>query len=134
MSAGPLFNRLALIGTGLIGSSIARAARAQGAARSIVATARSAATRRRVAELGIADQVAETNAAAVEGADLVIVCIPVGQSGAVAAEIGRYLHAGATVSDVGSVKGSVLREMAPHIPAGVHFIPAHPVAGTEYSG
>ena len=134
MSAQPLFNRLALIGVGLIGSSIARAARAQGAVRSIVATAKSAATRRRVAELRIVDQVVETNAAAAEGADLVIVCIPVGQSGAVAAEIGAHLQTGAIVSDVGSVKGSVLRDMAPHIPAGVHFIPAHPVAGTEYSG
>jgi cyclohexadieny/prephenate dehydrogenase len=134
MSTQPLFNRLALIGTGLIGSSIARAARAQGAARSIVATARSAATRRRVAELGIADQVVETNAAAVEGADLVIICIPVGASGAVAQEIAPHLQPGAIVSDVGSVKGAVLRDMAPHIPAGVHLIPAHPVAGTEYSG
>jgi len=130
----PLFNRLALIGTGLIGSSIARAARAQGAARSIVATARSAATRRRVAELGLADQVVESNAAAVEGADLVIVCIPVGACGEVAKAIGPHLMAGATVSDVGSVKGSILREMAPHLPANVHFVPAHPVAGTEYSG
>jgi cyclohexadieny/prephenate dehydrogenase len=134
MSTQPLFNRLALIGTGLIGSSIARAARAQGAARSIVATARSAATRRRVAELGIADQVVETNAAAVEGADLVIICIPVGASGAVSQEIAPHLQPGAIVSDVGSVKGAVLRDMAPHIPAGVHLIPAHPVAGTEYSG
>src|SRR5258707_1265107 len=133
-SRAPIFNRLALIGMGLIGSSIARAARAQGAVRSIVATARSAATRRRVAELGFADQVVETNAAAVEGADLVIVCIPVGACGAVAAEIGPHLAPGATVSDVGSVKGSVLREMSPHIPAGVHFVPAHPVAGTENSG
>jgi cyclohexadieny/prephenate dehydrogenase len=130
----PIFNRLALIGVGLIGSSIARAARAQGAVRSIVATARTPATRRRVAELGIADQVVETNAAAAEGADLVIVCIPVGACGAVAQEIGAHLMPGATVSDVGSVKGSVLREMAPHLPAGVHFVPAHPVAGTEYSG
>ena len=80
----PLFNRLALIGVGLIGSSIARAARAQGVVRSIVATARSAATRTRVAELGLADQVVEGNAAAVAGADLVIVSIPVGQSGALA--------------------------------------------------
>ena len=134
MSTQPLFNRLALIGIGLIGSSIARAARAQGAARSIVATARSAATRRRVAEFGIADQVVETNAAAVEGADLVIVCIPVGASGAVAQEIAPHLQPGAIVSDVGSVKGAVLRDMAPHIPAGVHLMPAHPVAGTEYSG
>jgi cyclohexadieny/prephenate dehydrogenase len=134
MSAQPLFNRLALIGMGLIGSSIARAARAQDAVGSIVATARSAATRRRVAELGLADQVVETNAAAVEGADLVIVCIPVGASGPVAQAIGPHLRPGAIVSDVGSVKGSVLRDMVPFIPAGVHLVPAHPVAGTEYSG
>jgi cyclohexadieny/prephenate dehydrogenase len=131
----PLFNRLALIGVGLIGSSIARAARAQGAVvASIVATARSAQTRRRVQELDIADQVFDTNAAAVKDADLVIVCIPVGASGAVAKEIGPHLKPGAIVSDVGSVKGSVLRDMAPHLPNNVHFIPAHPVAGTEYSG
>ena len=130
----PLFNRLALIGIGLIGSSIAHAVRAQGAARTIVATARSPKTRRRVAELGIADQVVETNAAAVAGADLVIVCVPVGACGAVAKEIGPHLSAGAIVSDVGSVKGSVVRDMAPHLPKTVHFIPAHPVAGTEYSG
>ncbi len=130
----PVFNRLALIGVGLIGSSIARAARAADAVGSIVATARSEATRRRVAELGIADQVVETNAAAVAGADLVIVCIPVGQSGAVAAEIGPHLAPGAIVSDVGSVKGSVVRDMRPHLPPEVHFVPAHPVAGTEHSG
>jgi cyclohexadieny/prephenate dehydrogenase len=130
----PLFNRLALIGVGLIGSSIARAARAQRAARTIVATARSPQTRRRVAELGLADQVVESNAMAVEGADLVIVCIPVGACGAVAKEIGPHLAAGAIVSDVGSVKGAVVRDMAPHLPKVVHFIPAHPVAGTEYSG
>jgi cyclohexadieny/prephenate dehydrogenase len=129
-----MFNRLALIGVGLIGSSIARAARAQGLVASITATARSTQTRQRVRELGIADKVVDTNAEAVEGADLVIVCIPVGASGAVAKEIGPRLQQGAIVSDVGSVKGSVLRDMAPHIPAGVHFVPAHPVAGTEYSG
>ena len=130
----PIYNRLALIGAGLIGGSIARAARVQGAARSIVVTARTPATRKRVAELGFADQVVESNATAVEGADLVIVCIPVGVSGVVAKEIGPHLMTGATVSDVGSVKGAVLRDMAPHLPAGVHFIPAHPVAGTEHSG
>jgi cyclohexadieny/prephenate dehydrogenase len=134
MSGQPIYNRLALIGVGLIGSSIARAARAQGVVRSIVATARSAATRRRVAELGIADQVVETSADAVEGADLVILCIPVGACGAVAAEIAARLAPGATVSDVGSVKGAVVRDMSPHLPAGVHFVPAHPVAGTEHSG
>jgi cyclohexadieny/prephenate dehydrogenase len=134
VSAKPIFERLALIGVGLIGSSIARAARVQGAARSIVATAQSPQTRRRVAQLGLADQVVESNAAAVEGADLVIVCIPVGACGAVAKEIGAHLAAGAIVSDVGSVKGAVCRDMAPHLPKAVHFVPAHPVAGTEYSG
>jgi len=130
----PIFNRLALIGFGLIGGSIARAARAQGVVRSIVATARSPQTRKRVAELGVVDQIVESNAAAVEGADLVIVCIPVGACGDVAKEIGPHLMKGVTVSDVGSVKGSVVRDMAPHLPKGVHFVPAHPVAGTENSG
>jgi cyclohexadieny/prephenate dehydrogenase len=131
---GPIFNHLALIGVGLIGSSIARAARAQGAVRKITASARSPATRRRVAELGLADQVLETNAAAVDGADLVIVCVPVGACGEVAREIGDRLKPGAVVSDVGSVKAAIVRDMGPHIPNGVHFVPAHPVAGTEHSG
>jgi len=76
----------------------------------------------------------ETNAAAVAGADLVIVCIPVGACGAVAKEISPHLAPGAIVSDVGSVKGSIVRDMGPHLPKNVHFVPAHPVAGTEYSG
>jgi cyclohexadieny/prephenate dehydrogenase len=134
MAKTPLFNRLGLIGVGLIGSSIARAARAQGAVREIVASARSAATRRRVAELGLADQVVETNAAAVAGADLVIVCAPVGVCGEIASEIAAHLKPGAIVSDVGSVKAAIVRDMAPHLPQGVHFVPAHPVAGTEHSG
>jgi cyclohexadieny/prephenate dehydrogenase len=133
-ASAPVIDRLALIGVGLIGGSIARAAREYGAARTIVATARSQATRKRVVELGIADQVVETNAEAVKDADLVIVCIPVGASGPVAAEIAAHLKPGAIVSDVGSVKGAVLKDMAPHIPAGAHLIPAHPVAGTENSG
>ena len=130
----PLFDKIAILGLGLIGSSIARAARAQGAVRTIVATSRSPQTRQRVVELGIADKVTETNAEAVEGADLVIVCVPVGVCGAVAKEIGPHLKAGATISDVGSVKGSVVRDMGPHLPKTVHFVPAHPVAGTEHSG
>ena len=133
-ASGPVIDRLALIGVGLIGGSIARAAREYGAARTIVATARSVDTRKRVVELGIADQVVETNAEAVRDADLVIVCIPVGASGPVAAEIGPHLKPGAIVSDVGSVKGAVLADMAPHIPKGAHLIPAHPVSGTENSG
>ncbi len=132
--SAPLFNRVALIGVGLIGSSIARAARAQGAVREIVATARSAATRKRVTELGLADQVLESNAAAAAGADLVIACVPVGACGDIAREIAPRLKRGAVVSDVGSVKAAIVRDMAPHLPAGVHFVPAHPVAGTEHSG
>jgi cyclohexadieny/prephenate dehydrogenase len=133
--SGPAqFDRIALIGFGLIGGSIARAAREQGLAKEIVITARSAKTRARVMELGIVDRVVETNAEAAEGADLVILCIPVGACGAVAAEIAGHLKPGAIVSDVGSVKGAVVKEMAPHLPAGVHFVPAHPVAGTEHSG
>jgi cyclohexadieny/prephenate dehydrogenase len=134
VASAPLFNRLALIGVGLIGSSIARAARAQGAVREIVATARSPATRQRVAELGLADQVVEDNGAAAAGADLIIACVPVGACGQVAEEIAPHLKRGAIVSDVGSVKAAVVRDMAPHLPAGVHFVPAHPVAGTEHSG
>ncbi len=129
-----LFNRLALIGAGLIGSSIARAARLQKAVGSIVVTSRSPETRQRVRELGLADHVVETNAEAVADADLVIVCIPVGACGALAQEIGPYLAPGAIVSDAGSVKASVVRDMAPYLPKTVHFVPAHPVAGTEYSG
>ena len=132
--AAPHFKRIALIGFGLIGGSIARAARAQGLAGEIVTTARSEKTRARVAELGIVDRVLETNAEAVKDADLVILCIPVGACGPVAQEIAPFLKPGAIVSDVGSVKGAVVREMAPHLPPGVHFVPAHPVAGTEHSG
>jgi len=134
VNAEPLFKRVALIGFGLIGGSIARGARAQRLAGEIVATARSAATRARVQELGIVDRVVETNAEAVKDADLVILSIPVGACGPVAADIAPHLKPGAIVSDVGSVKGMVLRDMSAHLPKTVHFIPAHPVAGTEHSG
>ena len=134
MSTTPHFDRIALIGFGLIGGSIARAAREQGLAKEIVTTARSAKTRARITELGIVDRVFETNAEAASGADLVILCIPVGACGAVAAEIAGHLKPGAIISDVGSVKASVVKDMAPHLTAGVHFVPAHPVAGTEHSG
>ncbi|SHL09520.1 prephenate dehydrogenase [Bradyrhizobium lablabi] len=134
MNAAPAFKKIALIGFGLIGGSIARAARQQGLADAIVTTARSAKSRARVKELGIVDDVLETNAEAVKDADLVILCIPVGACGAVAQEIADHLKPGAIVSDVGSVKGAVVRDMAPHLPASAHFVPAHPVAGTENSG
>lgn len=130
----PLFSRLTLIGIGLIGSSIARAARANGLVDEIVVSTRRAETLDRAREIGLGDRYTLDPAEAVVGADLVIVSVPVGSSGAVAAAIGAHLKPGAIVSDVGSVKADVVKQMAPHLPDHVHFIPAHPVAGTEYSG
>ncbi|MFD1333380.1 prephenate/arogenate dehydrogenase family protein [Methylopila musalis] len=134
MADAPLYGRVAIIGLGLIGSSVARAARRAGVAGTLVAHDRSEAVRARVAELGLADVVAETAAEAAESADLVVVCTPVGVCGSVAAEIGPALKVGAVLTDVGSVKGAVVRDMAPHVPPHAAFIPAHPIAGTEDSG
>lgn len=130
----PAFERLAIIGLGLIGSSLARAARRAGRARTIVAIDRDKAVAARVRELGLADEVTSDAAAGVAGADCIILAVPVMANAALAALIGPHLAPGAIISDVGSVKGAVVRDIAPHIPAGVHFVPAHPVAGTEHSG
>ncbi|KAB2867104.1 MAG: prephenate/arogenate dehydrogenase family protein [Bauldia sp.] len=130
----PVFPRLALIGIGLIGASIALAARQSGAAGHIAISSRTAKTLRRAEELRLGDSHHADPADAVLGADCVVLCVPVGVSGAVAQAIAGALKPGAIVSDVGSVKASVVAQMAPHIPEGVHFVPAHPVAGTEYSG
>jgi cyclohexadieny/prephenate dehydrogenase len=130
----PVFGRLALVGLGLIGSSLARAARELNLAGEIIACDADPAVRARVAELGLADRVEMSVAQAVRGADHVILCVPVGVCGAVASEMAGALAAGCIVSDVGSVKGAVVAAMAPHLPDGVHFVPAHPVAGTEHSG
>jgi len=132
--SGTHFRRVALIGLGLIGSSIAWATRRAGAADEIVGYARSAQTRETARRLGFCHSVAENVAEAVDGADLVVVCVPVGACGAVTAEIAAHLAPGTIVSDVGSVKASVIAQMAPHLPAQVHFVPAHPLAGTEHSG
>ena len=132
--SNPVFQRVALIGLGLIGSSIAWAAKRGGLAGEIVGYARSQETRAKALELGLCNRVFETATDAVAGADLVILCVPVGVCGVVAAEIGPHLKPGAIVSDVGSVKATVIAAIAPHIPAGVHFVPAHPIAGTEHSG
>lgn len=130
----PPLETLAIVGLGLIGSSIARGARQFGLARRIVALDRDAAVLERVRALGLADTATDDLAAGVAGADLVILCVPVGAVGAVAEILGPALKPGAIVSDVGSVKASVVAAVTPHLPAGVHFVPAHPVAGTEYSG
>ena len=129
-----IYNRIALIGLGLIAGSMALATRRAGAANEIVGTARSAETRQIAAEIGLVDRVVDTAAKAVQDADLVILAVPVGAMGAVAAEIAPHLKPGAVVTDVGSVKRAVIDTVAPHIPDGVHFIPAHPLAGTEHSG
>ena len=133
-SSGPMFDKLALIGIGLIGGSIALEARKRGLARTIVAATRSAETAATANRLKLADHCGTDLAAAAKDADLVIVCTPVGACGAAAKAIAPVLKPGCIVSDVGSVKQAVIADMRPHIPSGVHFVPAHPVAGTEYSG
>ncbi|TCP63056.1 prephenate dehydrogenase [Rhodovulum bhavnagarense] len=129
-----VYKRVALIGMGLIAGSMALAMRRGGLAGEIVGTARSAETRRIAAEIGLVDRVAETAAEAVRGADLVVLAVPVGAMDQIAAEIGPHLEPGVTVTDVGSVKRAVIEAVGPKLPAGVHFIPGHPLAGTEHSG
>jgi cyclohexadieny/prephenate dehydrogenase len=123
-----------LIGLGLIASSMALAMKAGGLAGEIVGHAKSAETRATALEIGLCDRVYATAAEAVEGADLVVLAVPVGAMAALAAEIAPHLAQGATVTDVGSVKQAVIAAVQPHIPAGVQFIPGHPMAGTEFSG
>jgi cyclohexadieny/prephenate dehydrogenase len=132
--AEPVFARVALVGAGLIGSSIARAARAFDAAREIAILDAAPDVMARVRELRIADEASGNPASALKGADLVVICTPVGVCGAVAQTLSPHLAPGAILSDVGSVKGEVVAQVAPHVPAGVHFVPAHPIAGTEFSG
>ncbi|MGY6548109.1 MAG: prephenate/arogenate dehydrogenase family protein [Roseinatronobacter sp.] len=129
-----LYNRVAFIGLGLIASSMAHAIRRAGLARHITGTARSVETRATAAQIGLVDQVCDTARAAVAGADLVVLCMPVGAMAAVAREIGPALAPGATITDVGSVKQAVIDAVAPQMPDYVHFIPGHPLAGTEQSG
>jgi cyclohexadieny/prephenate dehydrogenase len=131
----PLFKRLALLGIGLIGSSVARIARERkDLAGEVVANARTKATLDRVMELGIADRVELDPAKAVAGADCVMLCAPVGAYAALAETIAPHLAPGCILTDVGSTKQSVIRDVGPLVPDGVHFVPAHPLAGTEYSG
>lgn len=128
------FERVALIGLGLIAGSMAHAMRAGGLAGRITGHARSAETRATATEIGLVDEVFDTAAEAVAGADLVVLAVPVGAMADVAAEIAPHLAPGAIVTDVGSVKQAVIDAVGPHLPEGVHFIPGHPLAGTEHSG
>jgi cyclohexadieny/prephenate dehydrogenase len=129
-----IYNRVALIGLGLIAGSMAHAMRLHGLAGEIVGTARSAETRETAAKINLCDRIVDTAAEAVQEADLVVLAVPVCAMGAVAAEIGPHLKQGATVTDVGSVKQAVIDAVGPHIPEGVDFVPGHPLAGTEHSG
>lgn len=133
MSA-PEFKRVALIGLGLIASSIAHAVKWKGLADTVVGHARSAETRATALEIGLVSEVFETPEEAAKGADLVILCVPVGAMSAVAERIAPHLAEGAIITDVGSVKQAVIDAVGPHLPAHVHFIPGHPLAGTEHSG
>ncbi|WP_274627637.1 prephenate/arogenate dehydrogenase family protein [Arvimicrobium flavum] len=130
----PMFEKIALIGIGLIGSSLARVIRRENLAGHVAIATRSEKTLARAAELKLGDSYTTDLEEAVRDADLVIVSVPVGSSGEVAQQIAPALKPGAIVTDVGSTKSSVIAQMAPHIPAGVHFIPGHPIAGTEKSG
>ena len=132
--SSPIFERLALIGIGLIGSSIARVAKRENLAGHISASARTQDSLDKAIELGFADSVSLDQKAAVKDADMVIICAPVGAYEEIIKAIAPALKPGAIVSDVGSVKQAVVRDLGPHIPEGVHLIPAHPVAGTEHSG
>jgi cyclohexadieny/prephenate dehydrogenase len=129
-----MFKRLALIGVGLIGSSISHAARRSDLVGEIVGCSSTAESRAKAEELGLVTKMYADPVDAVRGADLVILCTPVGAYAAIAKAIGLHLATGAIVSDVGSVKSAAVRDIAPHMPDGVHFIAGHPVAGTEQSG
>jgi cyclohexadieny/prephenate dehydrogenase len=133
-SSGPLFDRVAFIGIGLIGSSMARAMSKLGLAGEIVCSARSQATCDKALELGLVTQASTDAGSMVAGADLVVLCSPVGTYADLAARIAPYCAPGAIVTDVGSVKQAVIRDVAPLLPEGVHLVPGHPVAGTEHSG
>ncbi len=129
-----IYNRVALIGLGLIAGSMAHGMRRAGLVHEIVGTARSAETRATAREIGLCDRVVDTAAEAVQDADLVVLAVPVGAMADVAQDIAPHLKPGCTVTDVGSVKRAVIDAVSPHIPEGVHFIPGHPLAGTEHSG
>jgi cyclohexadieny/prephenate dehydrogenase len=130
----PHFKRVCLIGIGLIGSSLARVMRRDGLADHIVACARKAETLETVTRLGLADSVTTDLAEAVTGADLVVICTPIGAYDAIGRSIGPALSPGCIVSDVGSVKQAVIDALSPHLPDNVHLVPGHPIAGTEHSG
>ena len=133
MSA-PLFEKVALIGIGLIGSSLARVLRRDHPKTRIAACARRPETLDAVRRLDLADNITDDPAIAVAGADLVVLATPLSAYANIGRCIAPALRDGAIVTDVGSVKTIVIRELGPTLPPHVHFVPGHPVAGTEHSG
>ena len=129
-----MFEKIALLGLGLIGSSLAHAIRRGNLANHIAGHAKSNATRQKAMEIGLVDAVHLDAADAVADSDLVILCVPVGACGSLAQHIAASLKPGAIITDVGSVKAAIMRDVGPHMPSNVHFIPGHPIAGTEQSG
>ena len=134
MTSQPLFEKVAVIGLGLIGSSLCHVMKREGLASSIAGVARSKETLHTALRIGFIDTEHETARAAVDGADLIVLATPVGANSVLAEQIAPSLKQGSIITDVGSVKVSVIRDVQPHLPDGVHFVPGHPVAGTEYSG
>ncbi|HET7595117.1 MAG TPA: prephenate dehydrogenase/arogenate dehydrogenase family protein, partial [Stellaceae bacterium] len=132
--SGPQFERVALIGIGLIGSSLARVLRRNKLAREIVACARREETLEKVRALALADRVTADPAEAVRGADLVVLSTPLSAYAEIGRRMAPALAPDAIVTDVGSVKEAVIRDLKPSLPPGVHLVPGHPVAGTEHSG
>jgi cyclohexadieny/prephenate dehydrogenase len=134
MTHAVMFDKVAVIGLGLIGSSLCWRIKRDGLAKHVAGHARTKATRDKAMELGFIDSVHATAGEAARDADLVVLCAPIGANAAIAEEIGPGLKRGAIVSDVGSVKVCVIRDVGPYLPDGVHLVPGHPVAGTEHSG
>lgn len=130
----PIFDRIALLGIGLIGSSLARAINIHGLANHVAIYTRSPATLAKAQQLGLGDSYFTDPGEAVNEADLVVICVPMGAYQSVAMAMAGGLKAGCIVSDVGSTKQSVFSDVSAHLPAGVHLVPAHPVAGTADSG
>ena len=133
MTSQPLFEKVAVIGLGLIGSSLCHVMKRERLAGSIAGVARSKETLHTALKIGFIDTEHQTARAAVDGADLIVLAAPVGANSLLAEQIAPSLKQGSIITDVGSVKVSVIRDVQPHLPDGVHFVPGHPVAGTEYS-
>lgn len=128
------YDRIALIGLGLIASSMFWAMKRASMKVHVTGYSRSSQTREKARKIGLCDTISDELENVVVDADLVVLCVPIGAMGDIMEKIGPLLKSGCTVTDVGSVKCSVIEAVKPHVPDNVHFVPAHPLAGTEHSG